>query len=162
MVTDLDFWKQLLGIVFYFLLSIYTGTPCAWIGLYIFLALLYNVLVESSSRIPYLKIHCSISFSFIQSYIILAWEPSLAEVTHSNSRRLPALGRFYRETKFLQVKNILVVNSISQSKFEANRSVKGFMSYDRTNRKTDITTLYIDKTLSKLTNLYPDNLFINL
>ena len=37
---------------------------------------------------------------------ILAWEPSVALVTHSNSRRLPALGRFYRETIFLLLKSI--------------------------------------------------------
>ena len=31
---------------------------------------------------------------------LLAWEPSAAQVTKSYSPRLPALGRFYRETKF--------------------------------------------------------------
>ena len=34
------------------------------------------------------------------NYIKLAWEPSPAKVTKSYSRRLPALERFYRETKF--------------------------------------------------------------
>ena len=33
-------------------------------------------------------------------YIMLDWEPSVAKVTHSYLRHLPALGRFYRETKF--------------------------------------------------------------
>ena len=33
-------------------------------------------------------------------YIILAWESYVAQGTHSYSRRLPALRRFYRETNF--------------------------------------------------------------
>ena len=39
----------------------------------------------------------------MQFYLKLAWEPSVAQVTYSCVRRLPALGlgRFYRETKFL-------------------------------------------------------------
>ena len=36
---------------------------------------------------------------------ILAWEPSLAQVTYSYSRRLPALGRFY----FLLLKSIHLI-----------------------------------------------------
>ena len=35
-----------------------------------------------------------------ENYIKLAWEPSAAQVTKSYSRRLPALERFYRHTKF--------------------------------------------------------------
>ena len=33
-------------------------------------------------------------------YYALAWEPIAAQVTKSYSCRLPALERFYRETKF--------------------------------------------------------------
>ena len=36
----------------------------------------------------------------------IAWKPSVAQFTHSNCHRLPALGRFYRETKFLLLKSI--------------------------------------------------------
>ena len=36
---------------------------------------------------------------------ILAWEPRVAQVTKSYSRRLPALEQFYRETKFSLVKS---------------------------------------------------------
>ena len=35
----------------------------------------------------------------------LAWEPSIAKVTESYFRRLPALERFYQETKFLLLKS---------------------------------------------------------
>ena len=38
-------------------------------------------------------------------YFRLAWEPSAAQVNHSYSRQLPALERFYRETKFLLLKS---------------------------------------------------------
>ena len=34
-------------------------------------------------------------------YSLLTWEPSVAQVTHTYPRRLPALGQFYRETKFV-------------------------------------------------------------
>ena len=34
-------------------------------------------------------------------YTIQAWEPSVVQVNHSYSRRLPALGRFYRKPTFL-------------------------------------------------------------
>ena len=34
-------------------------------------------------------------------YLILAWEPIVAQVNHSYYRRLPALGRFYRKPTFL-------------------------------------------------------------
>ena len=37
-------------------------------------------------------------------YYALAWEPIAAQVTKSYSCRLPALERFYRETKFTQVR----------------------------------------------------------
>ena len=36
----------------------------------------------------------------IANIYILSWEPSAANVTKSYSRRLPALERFYWETKF--------------------------------------------------------------
>ena len=43
----------------------------------------------------------------LQLYIHIqqAWEPSAAQVTNSYSRRLPALERFYRETKFSLLKS---------------------------------------------------------
>ena len=68
-----------------------------------------------------------------QPSLILAWEHSVAKVTKSYSCRLPALERFYRETKFdiwdyplnlesqNQAKNI-PVSRLPQSKIEANRS----------------------------------------
>ena len=34
-----------------------------------------------------------------EEYVKLAWEPSAAQVTYSYSHRLPALDRFYCETK---------------------------------------------------------------
>ena len=40
--------------------------------------------------------------AFPELYIMLAWEPSISKVSHSVLRRLPTLGRFYRETKFLK------------------------------------------------------------
>ena len=36
--------------------------------------------------------------------VILVWEPNAAKVTKSYSRRLPALKRFYRGTKFFTIK----------------------------------------------------------
>ena len=39
-----------------------------------------------------------------KNYKVLTWEPSAAKVTKSYSRRLPALERFYRETKFSLLK----------------------------------------------------------
>ena len=41
--------------------------------------------------------HCNIR--------LLTWEPSAAQVTKSYSRRLPALKRFFLETKFLLLKS---------------------------------------------------------
>ena len=47
-----------------------------------------------------------IGFFFELFYIkTIAWEPSAAKVTKSYSRRLPALDRFYRETKFSLLKS---------------------------------------------------------
>ena len=42
----------------------------------------------------------------VNKTILLAWEPSAAQVTQSYSRLLPALGRFYRKTKFLLLQSI--------------------------------------------------------
>ena len=80
-------------------------------------------------------------------YNILAWEPSAAQVTHSYFYRLPALKRFYWETKFSpinvdppnlesqnQTKNISVGLPSSPIKIWG-KSVQGFLSYDRTNKK---------------------------
>ena len=46
------------------------------------------------------KIYAALDFMYL-----LAWEPSAAQVTHSYSRHLPALERFYRETKFSLLKS---------------------------------------------------------
>ena len=37
----------------------------------------------------------------ITTLYALAWEPGAAQITNSYFRRLPALRRFYQETKFL-------------------------------------------------------------
>ena len=92
----------------------------------------------------------------IYKYInILAWEPSAAKVTKSYSSRLPALERFYRETKFTLLKSIHStknlktklrtfqwVSRVPQSKCEANRSRGSWIMIGQTNRQTEITTLY--------------------
>ena len=46
--------------------------------------------------------HHNRDYNFI---CILAWEPSTVKVTKTYSRRLPELGRFYRETNFLLLKS---------------------------------------------------------
>ena len=84
--------------------------------------------------------------------------PKLLKVTptvypHLNSRRLPALERFYQESKFSLLKfdplnlesqnraeNIPVSLSSSPIKIWG-KSVQGFLSYDRINKQTNrITT----------------------
>ena len=50
---------------------------------------------------------------------LLAWEPSVAQDTHSYSRR--------------KLKTFLWFSRVPKSKFEANR-FEGFLSYDRTNK----------------------------
>ncbi len=45
------------------------------------------------------------SFRIAKFYYKLAWEPSIAKVTESYFHRLPALERFYRETKFSILKS---------------------------------------------------------
>ena len=77
----------------------------------------------------------------------LGWEPSAAKVTKSYSRRLPALEWIYRETKIFAIK-IDPLNLESQNKAKNipgvlpsyqikiwDKSVKGFPSYDRTNKQ---------------------------
>ena len=43
-----------------------------------------------------LDIRCKLDilYPFLVLFFILAWEPSVTQVTHSYPRRLPALGRF--------------------------------------------------------------------
>ena len=91
----------------------------------------------------------------------LDWEPSFAKVTKSYSRRLPALERFYGETKFVMLKSTNLTKNLKtklrtfqwvfrvpQSKFEANRSrgyrvMIGQTKIKReTDRQTENTTLY--------------------
>ena len=87
----------------------------------------------------------------ILSYLdnLLAWEPSAAQVSHSYSRRLPALERFYRETKFLLLKSthstknlktklrtFPLVSRVPQSKFETNRSRGCRVMIEQTNKQT--------------------------
>ena len=80
-------------------------------------------------------------------YSVLAWEPSAAKVTKSYSRHLPALEQFYPESKFSAIKaeplnlefqnkakNIPVGLPNSPIKI-CGESVKGFLSYDRTNKQ---------------------------
>ena len=68
-------------------------------------------------------------------YNILAWEPSAAMVTEIYSRCLPALERFYWETKFLLLKSTHSTwnlqtklrtfswfSQVPQSKLETNQS----------------------------------------
>ena len=92
---------------------------------------------------------------FIQSshspfliYTLLAWEPSVAKGTHIYSSRLPALGRFYRETKFSVLKSTHSTKNLNTkqrtfpwfSRFpqSKSKSVQGFLSYDLvTNRQTN-------------------------
>ena len=52
--------------------------------------------ILSRGSYPTCKEHCLV-YTFKN---ILAWEPSAALVTKSYFTRLPALERFYRETKF--------------------------------------------------------------
>ena len=91
-------------------------------------------------------------------YIILPWEPSVAQVNHSYSRRLPALGRFKRVTNFFAIK-VDPLNLDSQS--QANniplvvpsspikiwgKSVLRFIRYDRAYKQTnrDYNFIYWD------------------
>ena len=80
-------------------------------------------------------------------YIKLVWEPSAAQVTKSFSLRLPALERFYRETKFplfksthstfkTKVRTFPWISRVSQSKFEVNRTSGIWVMIWQTNRQT--------------------------
>ena len=79
----------------------------------------------------------------------LGWEPSAAQVTHSYSHRLPALELFYRKIFAIKV-DPLNLEPLNQAKnipvsFPSSPirgpSVQGFLSYEQTNRQTEITTL---------------------
>ena len=86
--------------------------------------------------------------------LLLAWEPSAVQVTKSYSCHLPALKRFYRETKILLLKSTkLTLNlkiklwtfpwvfRVLLSKFEANRSMGCWFMIGQTNR--DYNFIYI-------------------
>ena len=91
------------------------------------------------------------SFYCVKIYIcILAWAFSSAKETKSNSRRLPALEWFYRETRFSlfksthSTKNLKTklrtfprVSRVTQVKFEANLSRGSWVMIGQTNRQTD-------------------------
>ena len=60
-----------------------------------------------------------------KTYKILAWEPSSAKVTKSYSRRLPALERFYRETK---VPTLVIYIDIFNTKTSINNIRKNCLN----------------------------------
>ena len=62
---------------------------------------------------------------FFWFYKILAWEPSSAKVTKSYSRRLPALERFYRETK---VPTLVIYIDIFNTKTSINNIRKNCLN----------------------------------
>ena len=77
-------------------------------------------------------------------YFPLAWEPSVALVTHSYSRRLPALDRFYWENKFSKLKLIYStknfktkLSQIPHSKFKLNRYRSSRFIIGQTSRHPD-------------------------
>ena len=85
---------------------------------------------------------CSFSLQvawYAIKYILLSWEPRVAQVTYSYSCRLPALGRFYQEAKFSK-KNVDPLNRISKL-YQAPQ----LLSYDRTNKQTDKQRLQLYK-----------------
>ena len=93
----------------------------------------------------------SSKFSFsklLRFYLKLGWEPSASHVAKNYSRRLPALERFYRESKFSLLKSthstknlktklrtFPFVSWVSQSKFWANRSRGFWVMIGQTNRQ---------------------------
>ena len=81
-------------------------------------------------------------------YQSLAWEPSVAQVTHSHSCRLPAFGRFYLETKFsnsiLNLKTELWTFCGSPELPNQNlRQIGPGVPELWSDKQTEITTLYI-------------------
>ena len=95
---------------------------------------------------------------YVIKTILLAWEPRVAQVTQSYSCRLPALGRFYRKTKFLlsihsslniktKLRTLFWLSRVPQSKFEA-KWLRGFrVIIGKTIRQTnrDYNFIYIDR-----------------
>jgi len=90
---------------------------------------------------------------------ILAWEPSASQVTKSYSCRLPALERFYRETKFSLLKLTQSWLRISKPSWEHSRGSPEFShqslrqigpwvpelwSHKKTNRRTDKQKLQLN------------------
>ena len=88
---------------------------------------------------------------------VLAWEPSADQFTKSYPRRLPALIRFLQGNEIFAIKvdphnlesinpakNITVGLQSSPTKIWG-KSVKGFLSYDRTNIQTNINYNFIYK-----------------
>jgi len=93
--------------------------------------------------------HCR----YIRYYInmdvyILAWEPSIVQDTQSYSRRLPALGRKLRFYFFLCKSRPTQLRILKQVVLSSSpikiwgKSVKWLLSYDRTYKQTEISTLY--------------------
>ena len=80
--------------------------------------------------------------------------PSVAQVTHSYFRRLPALGRFYKETDFFFKVNPLNLDFLYQAKNipvdlpgspmkTLDKSLEGLQSYDRIYKQTNRDYNYI-------------------
>ena len=121
----------------------------------------------------WLQIKCSIQFNvFILFWLVLFKLILAAQVTKSYLRRLPALARFYRETKFsllnhdplnletfTKLRTFSWASRVPQSKFEANQSKGSEVMVGQTNR--DYNFIYIDFPA------YPwyfnnDRLFLNI
>ena len=97
------------------------------------------------------------SFYCVQIYIcILAWAFSSTKVIKSYSRSLPALERFYRETKFslfksthstkylkTKLKTFPWLSRETQIKFKANQSRGSGVMIGQTNRQTEKKRLHL-------------------
>ena len=112
---------------------------------------LWTIIQRQMELVPILKL---LMVSRIHYIIYLAWEPSIAHCT-GYTRRLPAFERFYRETEFSLLKSTDSTwiskpsrtfpwdSRVSSIKIW-DKSVKGFLSYDRRNKQTDKQRLQLN------------------
>ena len=75
-------------------------------------------------------------------YTKLAWEPSFPQVTHSYTRRLPALDRKLRFLLFFPIK-VDPLNLDSENQLKNIPVVLPSSTNKQTDRQTEITTLFI-------------------
>ena len=112
--------------------------------------LLYD---QGCGRSVYFLLLCKIIHLSI--YKLLAWEPSVAQSTHSYSRRLPALFALFFTGKLtfrcksrptqLRISKPIINISVGLPSTPIKiwgKSVKGVLGYDRTNKQTNKLYIY--------------------